>query len=90
MKSPAKTDALSNGDLDKIAGLLDERIAPLATKELVKEEIDGLKTYVNEGFETVMGGLDNLSKQLAEKEKVERLIEWAREAGDKIGVKPKI
>lgn len=27
---------------------------------------------------------------LTEKEKVEKLIEWTHEAGDKIGVKPKI
>ena len=90
MKTPPKTDALSDHDLDKIADLLDNRIAPLTTKEfvedLVKTEVDGLKTYVNEGFEAVMGGIEDLSKQMAEKEKVERLVEWAKKASDKIGI----
>lgn len=71
----AKTDALTDRDLDKIAGLLDERIAPLPTKEFVKEEVKGLKSYVNEGFEAVMAGIEGLSAQMAEKEKVERLVE---------------
>ena len=49
-KNLNKTDALSDRDLDKIADLLDARIAPLATKvfveELVEEKITGLETHV--------------------------------------------
>lgn len=100
-----KTDSLSQNDIDKIAGLLDktftDRLAPLATKDFVKEEIAGvradmggmeqrLKGYIDEGIETVMEGIDNISKQLAEKEKVEKLAQWARVAGEKIGVKLEI
>lgn len=98
MTSQSKTDALTNHDLDKIAGLLDKRLAPLATKDFVEEQIgevradmkdleSNLKGYINEGIETVMEGIDNLSKQMAEKEKVQRLVEWAKQAGQKIGVK---
>lgn len=97
MKTQPKIDALSDHDLDKIANLLDsqfdKRLAPLATKVFVEEQIEGvkddiagLKTYMNEGFETVMNGLDDLSKQMAEKEKVERLVKWAKEASKRIGV----
>lgn len=90
-----KTDSLTDNDIDKIADLLDNRLAPLATKELVKDEISAsesrikkeIKGYIDEGIETVMEGIDNISKQLAEKEKVERLERWARLAGEKIGVK---
>ncbi len=93
-----KTDSLTPNDLDKIAGLLDNRLAPLATKEFVKEEITAsenrvkteLKSYIDEGVETIMEGIDNISKQLAEKERVDRLEKWAHEAGEKIGVKLEI
>ncbi|MBX4204974.1 MAG: hypothetical protein KW788_02155 [Candidatus Doudnabacteria bacterium] len=85
-----KGGMLTNGDLDKIAGLLDDRMAPLATKLELKDEITGLeknlKTYMHEGFEAVMAGMDSLSEQLAEKEKVDRLVDWAKEASKKIGV----
>ncbi len=101
IKQTTKTDSLTTGDLDKIANLLDERLAPVATKEFVQEEIREVKTemkemernlkgYIHEGIETVMAGIEDLSSQLAEKEKVERLVEWAREAGEKIGIKPKL
>lgn len=94
MKNESKTDSLTDGDLDKIANLLDNRIAPLATKEfveeLVKGEITGLKSYVNEGFEQVMEGMDSLSKQMVEKKQVERLEDWAKVVGDKVGFKPKL
>jgi hypothetical protein len=78
MKDQSKTDALTDGDLDKIAGLLDkqfdQRIKPFV-EELVKDEISGvradmkhmesnLKGYINEGVETVMSGLDNLSEDV--------------------------
>ena len=63
-KTNKTTGALTSGDLDKIAELLDNRLAPMATKAFVKEEIQGLesslKTYIHEGIETVMTGMDNL------------------------------
>ncbi len=67
--------ALTSGDLDKIAELLDNRLAPMATKEFVHNEIANeiagvradmqsmesrLKSHINEGIETVMTGMDNL------------------------------
>ena len=93
-----KMDSLTDNDIDKIANLLDNRLAPLATKDFVKEEISGvrsemrgleknLKSYIDEGIETVMEGIDNLSKQLTEKEKFERLAKWAKEVGEKVGVR---
>ncbi len=89
--SSAKKGALTSGDLDKIGDLLDNRLAPMATKEFVQEEIKGLdtslKTYMHEGFDAVMEGMDNLAEELGEKEKVERLVKWAKEASEKIGVK---
>lgn len=85
---------LTNQDLqalgDLMGGLLDKQNAVLASKEDLKDLKVELKDYIHEGIETVMEGIDGLAEKLAEKEKVERLIEWAREAGDKIGVKPKI
>ncbi|OGE76045.1 MAG: hypothetical protein A3C85_01845 [Candidatus Doudnabacteria bacterium RIFCSPHIGHO2_02_FULL_48_21] len=93
-----KIDKLSDNDIDKIANLLDDRLALLATKEFVREEIGGvrsemktlennLKTYIDEGIETVMEGIDNLSKQLAEKERVDKIAKWAKEVGEKVGVR---
>lgn len=93
IKKSTHTGVLTNRDLDKIAGLLDQqfdkRIAPF-----VKDEIGGSETrvkgYINEGIETVMTGLDDLSKQMADKEKVERLVQWAKKASGKIGVRIEI
>lgn len=95
-----KTDSLTVNDIDKIADLLDNRLAPLATKELVEEKVEKLATkedlkqteqrlkdYMHEGVETVMDGIDNITERLAEKEKVERPERWARMAGEKIGIK---
>lgn len=84
MKSPDKTDVLTQNDIDKIAGLLDKtfdsRLAPLATKTFVKEELGNLKVelkdYIHEGVEMVTEGLDRISEQLA--------------VGEKVGVKLKI
>ena len=103
-KISEKQDTLTGNDLDKIAGLLDNRLAPMATKEFVenkilgvkneisslrgelKDEISGLKAYVNEGFEAVMQGIESITEKLAEKEKVDHLIGWAKKASKKIGV----
>ena len=83
MKSTSgKTGVLTKGDLDKIAGLLDRqfetRLAPLATKQFVKDEIRGvnsrinsletnLKTHINQGMESVIGGMDALHDELTGK-----------------------
>lgn len=92
--SAKKTDSLTTGDLDKIANLLnkqfDQRLAPLATKEGLKEVEYNLKAYMHEGFTAVMDGMDKLAERMAEKEKLERIMEWAREAGEKIGIKPRL
>jgi len=90
-----KIDVLSDNDIDKIANLLDKtfdnRLAPLATKDFVKEELrqteQNLKDYIDGGIETVMQGIDNITKQLADKEKVDRLAKWAKEVGEKVGVR---
>jgi Tfp pilus assembly pilus retraction ATPase PilT len=86
---------LSKQDLQALGDLFDKQTEVLATKADIKnlatkDEMKDLKEYIDQGVETIMTGIDGLSEQLAEKEKVERLIEWAREAGDKIGVKPKV
>lgn len=94
-----KTDVLSDNDLDKIANLLntafDERLEPLATKDSVAETVKNavsasehrLKSYIDEGIETVMEGIDNLSKQLAEKEKLEQLEKDMVIVKEKLGIK---
>lgn len=65
----AKGGALTTSDLDRIGELLDTRMAPLATKVELKEMEHNLKDYMYEGFETVMEGVDNLAKELTEREK---------------------
>ncbi len=69
-----KTQSLTNTDLDKIADLLDNRLAPMATKDDLRES-EGrikseLKEYIHEGIETVMEGIERITEQLAEKERV--------------------
>jgi len=80
LKSNNPSGVLTNGDLDKIAELMDERVAPLATKaELnlavaklaTKEELKNfetsLKTHINQGIESVIGGMDALHDELTGK-----------------------
>ena len=85
---------LTNSDLQAIADLLDKQTAVLATKEELKDQLDTqskeLKAYIHEGIETVMTGMDNVANQLAEKKQVERLEDWAKVVGDKVGLKPKL
>lgn len=93
--SKNKTNALSDGDIEKIGNLLDNafdnRLAPIdkkivdiqktmATKVDLKNEISAsetrMKAYIHEGVETIMEGMDKLSEQLAEKQRVDRLESW--------------
>ena len=93
-----KTDSLTHRDLDKIADLLDSRLAPLATKEYVHETVtasetrikDELKSYIDEGVATVMDDIDNVAKLLTEKERVDKLEKWAKEVSRKVGIKLEI
>lgn len=88
---------------DLMGGLLDKQAAVLAGKKelaevkasmATKSDLGNLEERINqrmdEGFEAVMQGMDNLAEELAEKEKVEKLVQWAREVGQKVGVKVKI
>ena len=98
-----QTNKLTIEDLQAISDLLDKQTAVLATKEKLRSEIKGLedrftgkmddmernlKTYIEEGIETVMTGMDNLGKTYADKETQNKLVDWSKEAGEKIGVKP--
>lgn len=89
-------DLQAIGDL--MGGLMDKQAAVLASKQDLKDEIaglekrtdvkfDDLKDYMNQGFESVMEGMDALSEKLAEKEKVKRMEIWIKEASAKLGVK---
>ena len=94
MKTGQSKNKLTNKDLQAIGDLLDKHTAVLATKEELKNGLNTLETnlkgYIHEGIETVIEGMENLAEELNEKEKVDRLVEWARKAGDKIGIKPKM
>lgn len=97
-----KTDVLSNGDIEKIGSLLDNafdsRLSPLekkvddmtqvmVTKDDLKNTKLELKDYINEGVQSVMDGMDKLSEQLAEKQRVDRLELWTKQIAQKVGVK---
>ena len=97
-----KTDVLSDGDIEKIGNLLDNafdgRLKPInekidgivevmATKDDLNNLETSLKVYVYEGVETIMEGMDKLSEQLAEKERVDRLENWKKKIAEKVGVK---
>jgi hypothetical protein len=87
-----KANKLTTGDLQAISDLLDKQTAVLATKEELKDSLAAqtieLKAYMDEGIDTVMNGIDNIAKGLAEKERVEKIEHWARKAGNKIGIEP--
>ena len=94
MKKTSKTGVLTTDDLDKIAGLLDKqfemRLEPLATTQFVNDKVDSLetslKTYMDGGVEMIMAGMDSLEERVTEKDKVNRLAEWAKRASTKIGI----
>lgn len=62
-KNIGKIDSLTANDLGKIAGLLEKQLAPLATKEDIrdmatrtnlKEMEQNLKEYIQEGVENLI------------------------------------
>jgi len=84
---------------DVVYGIVDKQVATLATKKDLedltsKKDLTDLEsrlnTRMNEGFEAVVQGMDNLADGLAEKERVENLERWASTAGTKIGFRSQI
>jgi hypothetical protein len=80
------------GLMDKQAAVLASKrdLENLATKDDLKDLERDLKAYMHQGFETVMEGMDSLADRFVEKERFEKLVEWAKIVGEKVGVKPKI
>lgn len=90
---------LCDGDLqaigDLIGGLLDKQSAVLRVDLSSKKDLKNteyrikseLTEYMNQGFEAVMNGIDNVAATLAEKKRVENLEKWALAASQKIGIK---
>lgn len=68
---------LTTNDLQAIADLLDKQTAVLATKEELKKGLTGLdvslKTYMHEGFESVMDGMDDLATKSDVRDRVDKL-----------------
>ena len=89
---------LTPGDLsaigDLMGGLIDGQSAVLRRDLASKEDLKSLKVeltdYMDQGFESVIAGIDAVAEKLTEKEKFDRLVEWAKEVGNKVGVKVKI
>lgn len=73
---------------DTMGGLLDKQAAVLASKEDLHDLEARMNNRMDEGFESVMAGIDAVAEKLTEKEKFDRLLEWAKEVGEKVGVKP--
>lgn len=86
-----KTDSLSDNDIERIANLLDNRLAPFATKVDLKVEIAAseqrMKAYIHEGIETVMDGIDSISQTFVEKQRVDKIEGWTKQLARKVGVK---
>ncbi len=60
-----KANKLTTEDLQAISELLDKQTAVLATKEELNDLRIELKDYMSQGFEAVMGGMDEfLSKTI--------------------------
>lgn len=77
---------------DVVYGIIDKQVATLATKKDLEEislematktDISDLKVYINEGFESVMEGVDDIANKLADKEQVQDLEKWAVKTGYK-------
>ena len=101
MKNLAQDDLQAIYDV--MGGLLDKQAAVLASKEdlkdlesrmATKDDLKDLEASLNqrmdEGFEALMEGIGSAAEKLADKEKFEKLMEWAREVGEEVGVKPRI
>ncbi len=86
---------------DVVYNIVDKQVATLATKKdlqdlesrmATKDDLGDLESRLNtrmdEGFESVMDGIDSVADTLAEKERVENLEKWVYSAG-KNGIKPK-
>ena len=58
---------------DLMGGLLDKQTAILATKEELKAQTVELKTYIDEGIETVMNGMSELENRLDVRDRVDKL-----------------
>ncbi|MFA5991053.1 MAG: hypothetical protein WC794_02275 [Candidatus Doudnabacteria bacterium] len=89
-KSLTQADLQAVGDL--MGGLIDKQSAVLASKKDLKELEVRINTRMDEGFESVsvIEGIDSLAEKLADKEKLERIVEWAITVGEKVGVRPKV
>jgi hypothetical protein len=81
--------------MDKNIVGLDKKLAHIeevmATKIDLKNEITAsearMKDYIHEGVETIMDGMNKLSEELAEKQRVDRLENWTKKIAQKVGVK---
>jgi hypothetical protein len=81
-----QSDLQAIGDL--MGGLLDKQSVVLRKDLASKEDLQNLKVelkdYISQGVETVMSGMDGLSEQMAEKQEVKKLEQWALKSGYKI------
>jgi len=77
MKQQESKNRLTNADLDAIGSLLDKQTSVLATKNEMNLKLDNLernlKDYIHDGFDMVMGGLDDLVEKLDVRDRVEKL-----------------
>ena len=70
-----------------VGGLMDKQSASLRSDLASKEDLQNLKVelkdYICQGVETVMSGMDSLAEQMAEKQEVKKLEQWALKSGYK-------
>ena len=71
-------------DLQEVKDTMTTKADLTDAEQRIKSE---LKEYTHEGFEAVMEGIDTITQKLADKEKVERIEAWIKEAWFKLGVK---
>ncbi len=80
----------SKKDLQEVKDDLQAVKNDLETNVATKQDLSDLKEYIHEGFEAVMDGMDAIAEKLADKEKFDLMVEWAREVGEKVGVNPRV
>lgn len=89
-----KLKNLAEEDLQAISnvmdGLLDKQAATLASKDDLKNLETRLNTRMDEGFESVLAGVDAVADKLAEKDKFEKLVHWAKQVSPKVGIRLKL